>query len=49
MTKKEQTERKRLHKLWAIQRATLKQMRRCMELDRKFVAGAERAMRSPNP
>jgi hypothetical protein len=35
LTAKEQRERTRLHRLWATRRATMKQMRRCMVLDRR--------------
>ena len=35
MNAKERKEHARLMKLWATQRATMRQMQRCMELDRK--------------
>lgn len=35
MNLKEQKEHSRLLRLWAMGRATMKQMLRCMELDRK--------------
>jgi hypothetical protein len=38
MKPKEKAEHKRLHKLWATGKATMRQMGRCMELDRKVRA-----------
>lgn len=38
MTKKEQQEHARLRQLWATQKASRKQILRCMELDRKAAA-----------
>lgn len=40
MTKAEQKERERLHRLWATRRISMKQMKRCMVLDRKAQAEA---------
>lgn len=45
MNTKEQREHKRLLRLWATGRATMKQMQRCMELDRKSKAGTTESMK----
>ena len=38
MTDKEKRERVRLHHKWAVGRASLREMSRCMVLDRKYAA-----------
>lgn len=43
MSEKERKERQRLHFLWAVGRATKKQILRCMDLDRKALASGEGA------
>ena len=43
MTAKERLEWSRLHRLWATGRATMRQMVRCMDLNRKATAEKLRA------